>query len=171
MLKRAVLVVLAVLFAVGVYANWPEAGPAHLGQADVVVIYKAERRMTLMQAGAELKSYVVSLGRNPVGPKSQEGDGRTPEGLYAIDYRKPDSAYYKALHISYPSLTDLSAARQRAVDPGGLIMIHGMRNGLGLVGRLHRLIDWTEGCIAVTNREMDEIWNAVRDGTPVEIRP
>ncbi|MEZ5649586.1 MAG: L,D-transpeptidase family protein [Burkholderiaceae bacterium] len=153
------------------YANWPSVVRPIEKQADSVIVYKAERRMVLMRDGEALRTYTVSLGGNPTRPKRQEGDSRTPEGSYMIDYRKPDSSYYKALHISYPSAADVSAAKQMGVDAGSLIMIHGMRNGLGVVGRLHRLIDWTNGCIAVTNQEMDEVWSAVPDGTPIEIRP
>jgi len=139
--------------------------------ADKVLIEKTARRLTLLQHGRVLKSYRVSLGRQPEGSKRQEGDYRTPEGLYVIDARTARSRFHRALHISYPNPLDTAQAVARRVSPGGDIMIHGIRNGFGWVGRLHRLVDWTQGCIAVTDAEIEEIWRAVPDGTEVEIRP
>jgi murein L,D-transpeptidase YafK len=129
------------------------------------------RRLELYQGDHLLNVYGVSLGRHPLGQKQQQGDGRTPEGEYRLDYRNPSSSFHKALHISYPGSADISAARSRGVDPGGLIMVHGMKNGLGWLGRLHRVINWTDGCIAVTDREMDEIWRVVPDGTKIVLKP
>jgi murein L,D-transpeptidase YafK len=140
-------------------------------QADRVVIEKASRKLTIYRAGELLKSYDIALGRDPAGDKQFEGDGRTPEGLYAIDFRKKDSSFHLSLHISYPSPADRKAAAAMGKLPGGDIMIHGLRNGLGFLGPAHRLFDWTEGCIAVTDAEIEELWRAVPDGTPVEIRP
>lgn len=140
-------------------------------RADRVVVEKSRRTLTLYAQGRPLKRYDIALGRSPLGPKRREGDGKTPEGRYRIDHRKADSGYYRALHVSYPSPADAAAARAAGVSAGGAIMIHGLRNGLGWVGRLHRVMDWTLGCIAVTNPQMDELWRAVPDGTPIEIRP
>lgn len=136
-----------------------------------MVVRKRARTLELYQGGRLLRAYSIALGRDPRGPKQQEGDGRTPEGRYVLDYRNPRSSYHRALHVSYPSATDIADARSRGVSPGGQIMVHGVRNGLGFVGRLHRIFDWTDGCIAVTDREIDEIWRSVADGTPVEIEP
>jgi murein L,D-transpeptidase YafK len=113
----------------------------------------------------------VSLGRHPVGPKEREGDKRTPEGLYLVESHKLNSSFHRALKVSYPSAADRIAAEKRGQPPGSDIMVHGIRNGLGLIGRLERLRDWTSGCIAVTNPEIEEIYRAVPDGTPIEIRP
>jgi len=140
-------------------------------KANLVVIEKSKRLLSLYSGNTLLKKYKVSLGRVPLGHKIREGDYRTPEGLYRIDYRKSDSGYHKALHISYPNETDIKAARRQGVSPGGAIMVHGMRNGFGWVGNMHQLVDWTAGCIAVTNWEIDEIWQAVPDGTSIEIKP
>ncbi|MHB8846582.1 MAG: L,D-transpeptidase family protein [Nitrospirota bacterium] len=140
-------------------------------QADLVVLEKSGRLLTLYSQGRPVKSYKVSLGRVPAGAKEREGDRKTPEGHYRIDYRKADSGYFRALHISYPSPADSLAAREKGGSPGGDVMIHGLRNGLGWIGKLHRLADWTLGCIAVTNYEMAELWRAVPDGTPIELRP
>ena len=140
-------------------------------KADLIVVHKAARRLELYQRGTLLKAYAVSLGRHPYGNKQQQGDGKTPEGEYRLDYRKPDSAFHRALHISYPGPADVATARSRGVDPGGAVMIHGMKNGLGWLGRLHRAVDWTDGCVAVTDQEMDEIWRAVPDGTKILLEP
>jgi murein L,D-transpeptidase YafK len=118
-----------------------------------------------------LKSYCVSLGSQPRGAKEVEGDGRTPEGSYFISNRNPHSGFHRALQISYPSASDTARARAIGKEPGGEIMIHGLRNGLGWLGRWHRLWDWTAGCVALTNAEMDELWRAVPTGTPVQIKP
>src|SRR5690606_10668669 len=105
------------------------------------------------------------------GPKEREGDKKTPEGQYLIDFKKPDSAYFRALHISYPNAADTVRAESKGVSPGSAIMIHGIRNGFGWIGRLHRLADWTQGCIAVTNQEMAELYQAIPEGTAIELRP
>lgn len=149
-----------------------EAPDAPAAQVGTVLVEKADRRLQLLDAdGAVLKSYTISLGGDPLGHKQSEGDGRTPEGRYTIDWRNPQSAYHLSLHISYPDETDTRRAEERGEDPGGMIMIHGMRNGLGWLGSLHQYADWTDGCIAVTNAEMEEIWQLVPNGTPIEIRP
>lgn len=171
-MKRALIVgAIVSLASVMVWAHWQRIPLADGAVADRVVVLKADRRLELYDDGALLRSYRISLGREPVGPKRREGDRRTPEGDYVIDFRKPDSDYHRALHISYPRPDQVAAARSRGEPPGGLIMIHGLRNGAGFVGRLHLLSDWTIGCIAVTNPEIEEIWRVVPDGTPVEIRP
>jgi murein L,D-transpeptidase YafK len=139
--------------------------------ADRVVVEKGTRTLTLFGGPRRLKTYKVALGPNPRGRKEQEGDGRTPEGTYIIDGRKRDSAFHRALHISYPNAEDRRRARARGVPPGGAIMIHGLPNGTGAIGKAHRLRDWTEGCIAVTNDEIEEIWRVVPNGTPIIIKP
>lgn len=153
------------------WANWPEPALREPVTADRVLVDKSERRLVLLRGGSVLKGYRVSFGGEPVGHKQREGDERTPEGKYRIDRRNARSAFHRSLHVSYPDRRDVERARGLGVPPGGDIMIHGMRNGLGWAGKLHRLADWTDGCIAVTNREMDELWRAIPDGTPIEIRP
>lgn len=160
-----------IALALAAWAHWPERPlPAEV-RADRVVVSKSDRTLSLYSGDALLRTYQISLGRNPLGTKTQQGDGRTPEGLYFIDYHKADSSFHRALHVSYPSASDLDGAKARSIDPGGLIMVHGIRNGLGWLGRAHRLVDWTDGCIAVTDSEIEEIYRAVSDGTPIEIRP
>jgi len=139
--------------------------------ADKVLVLKSDRKLLLLDNGEPFASFEVALGREPVGPKRQEGDGRTPEGFYHLDWRNPDSQYYRSIHVSYPAGRDIRRARQAGVDPGDSIMIHGLPEDFAWMGTRHTREDWTEGCIAVTNAEMDVIWNRVPDGTPIEIRP
>ncbi len=136
-----------------------------------MLVEKGARRLQLWFAGFPVREYRISLGREPVGPKERIDDGRTPEGEYVLDWRAQDSAYHRAIHVSYPSVDDLRSARAAGAPAGGAIMIHGLPEGAEWVGEEHRRFDWTEGCIAVTNFEMDEIWELVDDGTPIEIRP
>ncbi|MDJ0513650.1 MAG: L,D-transpeptidase family protein [Methyloceanibacter sp.] len=162
---------LGVVLLVGAFWLWPSEPLRDGARADRIVVFKGDRRLELIAGGETLKSYRVALGSSPRAPKTQRGDGRTPEGRYVIDYRKWDSDFYRALHVSYPNAEDRRRARQFGVSPGGAIMIHGMKNGLGWIGRLHRFVDWTNGCIAVTNEEIEEIWRAVPNGTEIEIHP
>jgi murein L,D-transpeptidase YafK len=157
-----------VLLAAGIFPVQGKMGPAAV---DRVVVNKGARQLMLLKDGEVIKSYQVALGKDPVGPKMQQGDGKTPEGIYRLDRRNTCSRFYKSIHISYPGPADRKAASARGISPGGDVMIHGLPNGLGKVGELHTLLDWTNGCIAVTNDEMDEIWQLVADGTPIEIRP
>ena len=139
--------------------------------ADKVVVLKKERTLQLLSQGKVIKTYKVALGGDPVGAKTRQSDHKTPEGLYVLDSRNAHSQFYKSLHISYPSALDRAAARRNGLSPGGDVFVHGLPNGYGWVGSGHRAKDWTDGCIAVTNQEIDEIWLAVADGTPIEIRP
>ncbi len=139
--------------------------------ADKVLIEKKERRLTLLSEGEVVKTYRIALGGNPVGPKERQGDNKTPEGTYIIDSRNRDSGYHLSLHISYPNENDKMRARELGVSPGGDIMIHGIKNGLSWVGASHAEVDWTKGCIAVTDEEMEEIYRLVPNDTIVEIRP
>lgn len=140
-------------------------------RVDRIIVNKARRELLLLHGESVLRTYRIALGRNPVGPKAEEGDGKTPEGRYSIDRRNPNSRFHLSLHISYPNDSDRERACARGVDPGGDVMIHGLRNGEGHIGEAHRETDWTRGCIAVTDEEMDEIWDLVEDGTPIEINP
>jgi len=139
--------------------------------ADKVLIEKKARTLTLFSKGQVVKTYKVALGGNPVGPKEKQGDNKTPEGLYTIDSRNRNSRYHLALHISYPNEKDRWRAKELGVSPGGDIMIHGIKNGVGWVGSLHSWFDWTQGCIAVTDNEIEEIDKLVPNGTVVEIKP
>ena len=145
--------------------------PAAKVLADKIIIEKKAHRLTIYSGGKEIKSYTVAIGRGGMGKKLREGDKLTPEGLYRIDKRNPESSYHLSLHVSYPNADDIAAAARAGVNPGSDIMIHGARNGFGWFGRLHTLFDWTLGCVAVTDREIEELWELVPDGTGVEIRP
>src|SRR6267378_6812521 len=174
MIRRVIvlLVCIAVLFlATYLYAHhvW---NPLPAGTTiDRILVEKSVRKLSIFRDGKRLKSYRVALGRNPVGPKEQEGDMKTPEGIYKIDGRNPQSDYHLSLHVSYPSDEDNARATERGVNAGFDIMIHGITNGGGWIGAFHRLHDWTAGCIALTDEEIEELYRVTPDGTPIEIRP
>lgn len=140
-------------------------------QADHVVVEKSARTLALMKQGKVIKTYKVSLGREPVGPKEKAGDSRTPEGNYILDWRNPHSKFHLALHISYPKAGEKTRAERGGYAPGGDIMIHGRPRWTGWIRALYKDRDWTDGCIAVSNAEIEEIWKAVPDGTPITILP
>jgi tetratricopeptide (TPR) repeat protein len=141
------------------------------GSADKIVIEKKSRRLMLISKGEVLKTYKIALGGNPIGPKEMQGDNKTPEGTYFIDSRNNDSHYHLSLHISYPNEKDKKRAKELGVAPGGNIMIHGIKKGLSWVGKAQAEVDWTKGCIAVTDEEIEEICKLAPNGTIVEIRP
>jgi murein L,D-transpeptidase YafK len=168
---RAILT--CVLILTGVFANYlflPGTTLA-LDMADKVLVIKGKRLLLLMRNGEVLKVYKIALGKQPEGHKNEAGDSKTPEGTYIVDSRISNSGYHLSIHISYPNQSDVLDARESGVSPGGGIMIHGLPNGLESLGKYHRIWDWTDGCIAVTNSEIEEIWRLVPDGTPVEIKP
>ncbi len=164
------LCVVALFAALLIYANLKDAPLPDGFQADKILVEKSRHQLTLLKNGAAIKTYKIALA-NPTGNKVQEGDNRTPEGIYTIDRRNDKSGFHLALHVSYPNQFDIVRAQQAGVAPGGDIMIHGLRNGLGWIGKLHRLSDWTRGCMAVTNPEIEEIARAVPNGTAIEILP
>jgi murein L,D-transpeptidase YafK len=139
--------------------------------ADLIVVEKAKRLLTLYSSNKPLKSYRIALGGNPEGHKQQEGDSRTPEGRYIIDAKNPNSSFHLSLHISYPNREDTRSARRRKVSPGGAIMIHGTPGSLGALNALGLYRDWTAGCIAVSDSEIEEIYAAIHTGTPIVIKP
>lgn len=139
--------------------------------ADRVVVLKKEHTLQLFSQGKVFKTYKVALGGDPVGPKTRQGDHKTPEGVYVLDFRNAHSQFYRSIHISYPNEHDRTEARKKGVSAGGDVFVHGLPNGYGAVGAAHRLKDWTDGCVAVTDDEIDEIWRLTPDGTPIEIRP
>jgi murein L,D-transpeptidase YafK len=157
-----------IYFAIGCALTFPLNALPH---ADHIIVHKKERTMELMHAGQVIRTYKIALGRNPVGPKQREGDFRTPEGEYVIDSRNAKSQCHRSLHISYPNTADRERARKLGVSPGRDISIHGILNGYGYLGAAHRRYDWTYGCIAVTDQEIEEIWKLVNNGTPIEILP
>lgn len=139
--------------------------------ADSVVLTKSRRELVLYRHGSPVRIYYVALGLNPVGDKERIGDNRTPEGLFFIQGRNPNSRYHLSLRISYPDATHRARAARHGVEPGGDIMIHGLPAEQAPFGAAHRDYDWTNGCIAVTNREIEELWRVIPDGTPIQIKP
>jgi murein L,D-transpeptidase YafK len=142
-----------------------------LGLADSIVVEKKAHTLTLFRDGKPMRTYLVALGSKPVGDKLRAGDNHTPEGVFYIDSRQPNSKYHLALHISYPEAIHRARSQAVGAEPGGDIMIHGLPNGLGAAGASHRLNDWTNGCVALTDEEIEQIWSVVPIGTPVEIKP
>jgi len=140
-------------------------------KADSVLVIKSENRLYLMKDGLAFASFQATFGANPVGHKQMQGDERTPEGHYILDYKNPNSQFYKSIHVSYPNAQDRKNARRLGVDPGGDIMIHGQANGWGWASPVAQFLPWTDGCVALSDRNMDKVWEAVDPGTPIEIRP
>jgi murein L,D-transpeptidase YafK len=169
---RMVVIALSVLIIIAhltpVYAQLPNFAR---NQADLVVLYKEERLLQLKRNGHVIRSFHVALGLEPKGHKRAEGDGRTPEGVYTLDWRNANSQFYRSIHVSYPRRQDQETAKRWGSSPGGMIMIHGLPNGRGENELDHPRSDWTNGCIAVTNEEMDEVWSLVEDGTTIIIFP
>lgn len=148
------------------------AAPAlALEKADFVLVDKSDQRLYLYRGERLLAALPVVFGGNPQGHKQQEGDQRTPEGRYVLDYKKADSGYYRAIHISYPNAADVASAQARGVAPGGLIMLYGQRNGWGWAAFLTQRFNWTNGCVALSDADMEQVWQSVDVGTPIELRP
>ena len=149
----------------------PVVGVRSMVIADSIVVEKGKRTLTLFSAGLAVRTYKVALGLQPLGDKVKKGDNRTPEGTYFIDFKNPQSKYYKALHISYPDVAHSERAKSLGVSPGGDVMIHGLPPKFASYGASHTQWDWTEGCIAVTDKEMDEIFAATPNGVTIHIKP
>jgi|SRR5208282_2555166 len=160
-----------VFFLAAILAVCATAHAAAQTVADRIVIVKSTRTMTLMSGDKILKTYKVALGTQPIGAKERVGDHKTPEGEYVVDAKKDKSRFHRALHVSYPNAADRARARKLSASPGGDIEIHGLGDKYGWIGSAHRKIDWTDGCIAVTNEEIDEIFAMVPVGTRIEIKP
>ena len=165
------LSILCALLVLSCHGATSKADAPTTEKADSILILKKDHILQLLAGGRVIRTYKVALGRGGLAPKEREGDGRTPEGHYVIDARNANSHYHRALHLSYPNADDRARAARQGVSPGGAIMIHGLPNGVAWLGASHLLCDWTLGCIAVTDAEIDEIWDLVPIGTPVEIRP
>ena len=170
--KKIILVTMILaLTGLTFYYFYPEYELTDDVQIDNMVVYKSKRRMLVYSNGELLKTYKISLGRQPVGAKEFEGDKKTPEGIYLINDKNPNSGYHKNLGISYPDKDDIENANRLDKPAGGDIKIHGLRNKTGFMGKFHRWFDWTSGCIAVTNEEIDELYNTVKIGSRIEIKP
>lgn len=142
-----------------------------LEKVDYVLVEKSAKTLSLFQQEKLIAKFPVVFGANPVGHKQQEGDEKTPEGRYTLDYKKEDSAFYKAIHISYPNENDIQQAGSKGVSPGSAIMVHGQRNYFGWAYFVSRHFNWTNGCVALSNENMEKVWQLVESGTPIEIKP
>jgi Uncharacterized protein conserved in bacteria len=173
MAKRKIIRLTITLTIAGllIYYFYPENKLQNNVQIDNIIVCKSKREMSVYSNGELLKTYKISLGRQPLGRKEFEGDKKTPEGIYSINDKNHNSGYHKNLGISYPGKNDIENAKQFGKSAGGDIKIHGFRNGIGFVGKFHRWFDWTLGCIAVTNQEIDELYDTVKIGTRIEIKP
>jgi murein L,D-transpeptidase YafK len=168
---KGVFQVLAFFIPFLLFAQNGTAQSSHAKRADRIVVMKSKRTMTLESDGHVVKIYKVALGGQPIGAKDRQGDQKTPEGEYVVDMKNANSQFFMALHLSYPNADDRARARKLGVSPGGDVEIHGLGKKYGWIGARHRLSDWTDGCIAVTNEEIEEIFGMVPVGTRVEIQP
>jgi len=169
--SRLRLLALVLILSIPLAAKTKAHVRAHQEPADKILIVKSSRTMTLMSGERILKTYKVALGTEPVGAKQKHGDHKTPEGNYVIDAKNAHSQFHLSLHISYPNAADRQRSRKLGLSPGGDIMIHGLMPQYAWMGAQHRETDWTDGCVAVTNSEIEEIWKLVPIGTKVEIKP
>lgn len=170
---KKILKLFIVLFIISIiiYSSYPEKKLSNNAKIDKIIVLKSKRELNVFSKEILLKTYKISLGSQPIGKKEFEGDKKTPEGLYFINDKNFNSGYYKNLGISYPNKNDIEHAKILNKPPGGNIKIHGLKNKTGFIGKFHRFYDWTLGCIAVTNDEIDELFNSVKIGTPIEIKP
>jgi len=169
--RAAVLALACIAAATPAWADFFREPLPAVEAADRVVLRKADRRLALYRGGHEIRSYRVSLGLNPKGHKQREGDYRTPEGSYRLTRRNAESEFFLAIQVSYPDADDLASARRNGVRPGGAIMIHGLPNVMRHSRDRYLSSDWTDGCIALSNEDMLEVWLLTRPDTPIEIQP
>ncbi len=169
-MRKTGIIILIIISGLGIYYFFPEKKLDTSKNIDKILVLKSERQLQVFSKGKLIKTYKISLGREPKGAKQFEGDDKTPEGKYMINDKNPNSGYHLNLGISYPSAANTRFAREKEKSPGVLIKIHGLKNGLAYIGKFHRFVDWTHGCIAVTNKEIEELYHNIKIGTPIEIR-
>ncbi len=162
---------IAAILLVGAAQPVAEGSASEFPVADLVIVEKSKRKLHLVKDGEAFRTFTIALGIRPIGDKTQEGDFRTPEGRYLLDSRNPNSEYFLSIHVSYPNQADRLEANRNGVDPGGAIMIHGQPNEPSQSETYYRTQDWTNGCIAVSNSDMIDIWLMTGENTPIEIRP
>lgn len=172
MKRKLIFILILIITVIGFFAYSQADKPIDKSVTiDKIVVEKGKRRLNLYSNDKLIKTYKISLGQNSKGDKEFEGDKKTPEGQYLINDKNPNSGYHKNIGISYPNKEDIKHAEKLGKKPGGEIKIHGLKNGLGWIGKAHLLMDWTAGCIALTNKEIDELYEVVEIGTPIEIKP
>ena len=164
-------ILLIITVGLAVYYFYPETKMPDNIKVDRILVLKSQRQLQAFSNGQLIKTYKISLGRNPIDDKEFEGDKRTPEGHYEINDKNPNSGYHKNLGVSYPNQKDIEQANKIDKPTGGDIKIHGIRNGIGFIGKFERWFDWTAGCMALTNSDIDELYDHTNIGTPIEIRP
>ncbi len=173
-MKQTIIILLIILMIglIGllIYTLIPEKSIPKNARITKILVLKSQRKLILFENDEEVKTYKISLGFQPIGHKQFEGDGKTPEGLYTINNKNPNSAYHLNLGVSYPNEKDKAFALSKNNNAGGDIKIHGLKNNLMNIGKFHRFKDWTFGCIALANSEIEELFNHVEIGTPIEIR-
>lgn len=170
--NHRLIIVVFLLIGITLFLNFKSTDVFPVNsKIDYIKVDKSERKLMVYSSGRVVKAYKISLGKNPTGAKQYQGDNRTPEGIYYINAKNAKSIAYKNLGISYPNNKDRSGAKKLGKSAGGDIKIHGMMNGLGFIGCLHTFFDWTNGCIALTNSEIDELFKYIKIGTKIEIVP
>jgi len=169
-MRKFGILILIIISGFGIYYFFPEKELDNSKTIDKILVLKSKRQLQVFSKNELLKSYKISLGRKPIGAKQFEGDDKTPEGKYTINDKNPNSGYHLNLGVSYPSKADIKFAKSKRKSPGGLIKIHGLKNGRGFIGKFHRFFDWTHGCIALTNDEIEELYHNVKIGTVIEIK-
>lgn len=169
--RLLIVAIMRTLFLILLLLTATSSRATPLPFADLVVVDKSDKKLYLYKQQKLIAVFPVVFGANPVGHKQQEGDERTPEGGYILDFKKANSGYYRSIHISYPNIQDVANAKRLGVHPGGFVMIHGQKNGFGWASFLTQRFNWTNGCVALTNNDMEAVWQAVTVGTPIEIRP
>jgi murein L,D-transpeptidase YafK len=170
-MKKIFISIIVFLFGFIIYYFYPEGKLPKKVKIDSIIVYKSKREMNVYSKGNLVKTYPIALGRQPIGAKEYEGDKKTPEGIYYINDKNPNSGWHKNLGISYPNQNDIAKAKRLGKPAGGDIKIHGLKNNSGFIGKFHRWYDWTLDCTAVTNQEIDELYRVVKIGTPVLIKP
>jgi murein L,D-transpeptidase YafK len=173
-MKKIIIFLLLCYLGLGIYYFFPQNTIPKLPNnvvIDKILVLKSQRQLQVFAQGKLMATFTISLGKNPIGHKEFEGDNRTPEGIYFINSKNSNSHYHKNLGVSYPNAADIEKAKQLGKSPGGDIKIHGLRNGTGFIGKFHRWHDWTAGCIALTDREIDDLYSHINVGTPIEIKP
>ncbi|MEO5909344.1 MAG: L,D-transpeptidase family protein [Pelobium sp.] len=169
--KAIILLTILIVAIVLIYNYYPEQKLPENSEVDLLVVHKSENKLMAYADGKLLKTYQISLGDAPIGHKEFEGDEKTPEGIYTINAKNDKSGYHKNLGVSYPNEKDIEHSKLIGKAPGGDIKIHGLKNGLGIINKFQRLKNWTNGCIALTNSEVDELFASVKIGTRIEIKP